>query len=55
MPSRRTKVRRSRGPRRDRACTHASPKRELGEAQRLMEEQINLYPQIQEFQALGLA
>jgi tetratricopeptide (TPR) repeat protein len=29
--------------------------RDLGEAQRLMEEQINLYPQIQEFQALGLA
>ncbi|MDQ6801819.1 MAG: hypothetical protein M3041_13380, partial [Acidobacteriota bacterium] len=29
--------------------------RDLAEAQRLMEEQINLYPQIQEFQALGLA
>ncbi len=29
--------------------------RELEEAQRLMEEQIALYPQIQEFQALGLA
>ena len=29
--------------------------RDLDEAQRLMEEQINLYPQIQEFQALGLA
>ena len=29
--------------------------RDLEEAQRLMEEQINLYPQIQEFQALGLA
>lgn len=29
--------------------------RELPEAQRLMEEQIALYPQIQEFQALGLS
>jgi tetratricopeptide (TPR) repeat protein len=29
--------------------------RDLGEAQRLMEEQIALYPQIQEFQALALA
>ena len=29
--------------------------RDLDEAQRLMEEQIALYPQIQEFQALGLA
>ncbi|HKB78992.1 MAG TPA: hypothetical protein VKH35_04685 [Thermoanaerobaculia bacterium] len=29
--------------------------RDLEEAQRLMEEQIALYPQIQEFQALGLA
>ena len=29
--------------------------RDLGEAQKLMEEQIALYPQIQEFQALGLA
>ncbi len=29
--------------------------RDLGEAQRLMEEQIALYPQIQEFQALELA
>src|SRR5436305_12296221 len=29
--------------------------RDLAEAQRLMEEQIALYPQIQEFQALGLA
>ncbi|HJT17603.1 MAG TPA: hypothetical protein VJ853_09455, partial [Thermoanaerobaculia bacterium] len=29
--------------------------RNLDEAQRLMEEQIALYPQIQEFQALGLA
>lgn len=28
---------------------------DLAEAQRLMEEQIALYPQIQEFQALGLA
>ncbi len=29
--------------------------RDLDEAQRLMEQQIALYPQIQEFQALGLA
>lgn len=29
--------------------------RDLDEAQKLMEEQIALYPQIQEFQALGLA
>ena len=29
--------------------------RDLGEAQQLMESQIALYPQIQEFQALGLA
>ena len=29
--------------------------RDLDEARRLMEEQINLFPQIQEFQALGLA
>jgi len=29
--------------------------RDLDQAQRLMEEQIALYPQIQEFQALGLA
>lgn len=29
--------------------------RDLDEAQRLMEKQIALYPQIQEFQALGLA
>jgi len=37
------------------ALTLAHLERDLDEAQRLMEEQINLYPQIQEFQALGLA
>jgi tetratricopeptide (TPR) repeat protein len=37
------------------ALSLAHLERDLGEAQRLMEEQINLYPQIQEFQALGLA
>ena len=35
------------------ALAHAG--RDLEEAQRLMENTINLYPQIQEFQALGLA
>jgi len=37
------------------ALSLAHLERDLDEAQRLMEEQINLYPQIQEFQALGLA
>ena len=37
------------------ALSLAHLERDLGEAQRLMEEQIALYPQIQEFQALGLA
>jgi tetratricopeptide (TPR) repeat protein len=37
------------------ALSLAHLERDLGEAQRLMEEQISLYPQIQEFQALGLA
>jgi len=35
------------------ALTHAG--RDLEEAQRMMESTVNLYPQIQEFQALGLA
>jgi tetratricopeptide (TPR) repeat protein len=37
------------------ALSLAHLERDLDEAQRLMEEQIALYPQIQEFQALGLA
>ncbi len=37
------------------ALSLAHRDRDLAEAQRLMEEQIALYPQIQEFQALGLA
>lgn len=37
------------------ALTLAHSGRDLGEAQRMMENTINLYPQIQEFQALGLA
>ncbi len=37
------------------ALSLAHLRRDLVEAQRLMEEQIALYPQIQEFQALGLA
>ena len=37
------------------ALSLAHLERNLDEAQRLMEEQIALYPQIQEFQALGLA
>ena len=37
------------------ALSLAHLERDLGEAQRLMEEQIALHPQIQEFQALGLA
>ena len=37
------------------ALSLAHLERNLDEAQRLMEEQIVLYPQIQEFQALGLA
>jgi len=37
------------------ALSLAHLQRDLDEAQRLMEEQINLFPQIQEFQALGLA
>lgn len=37
------------------ALTLAHAKGDLAAAQRLMENTINLYPQIQEFQALGLA
>ncbi len=37
------------------ALALAHQHRDLDEAQRLMESTINLYPQIQEFQALGLA
>ena len=37
------------------ALSLAHLNRNLDEAQKLMEEQIALYPQIQEFQALGLA
>ncbi|HEY8849727.1 MAG TPA: hypothetical protein VIO12_10565 [Thermoanaerobaculia bacterium] len=37
------------------ALSLAHLRRNLDEAQRLMEQQIALYPQIQEFQALGLA
>ncbi|HEY8132269.1 MAG TPA: hypothetical protein VII12_10270 [Thermoanaerobaculia bacterium] len=37
------------------ALSLAHLRRDLPEAQRLMEEQIALYPQIQEFQALALA
>ena len=37
------------------ALSLAHLERDLDEAQHLMEEQIALYPQIQEFQALGLA
>ena len=37
------------------ALTLAHAGRDLAEAQRMMENTINLYPQIQEFQALGLA
>jgi tetratricopeptide (TPR) repeat protein len=37
------------------ALSLAHLERDLDEARRLMEEQINLFPQIMEFQALGLA
>jgi tetratricopeptide (TPR) repeat protein len=37
------------------ALALAHQRRDLGDAQRMMEQTINLHPQIQEFQALGLA
>ncbi|MGZ7032408.1 MAG: tetratricopeptide repeat protein, partial [Thermoanaerobaculia bacterium] len=37
------------------ALTLAHLRRDLGDARKMMEETIALYPQIQEFQALGLA
>ncbi|MGZ4809373.1 MAG: hypothetical protein ACXV7D_08585 [Thermoanaerobaculia bacterium] len=37
------------------ALTLAHLRRDLGDAKKMMEETIALYPQIQEFQALGLA